>query len=102
MTPVRRSLRRLAYVSIPTAAGVTLAWYTSPTFREIVSDVASPITGKTIEVPVRVRGPDGKVMRATKTYPRLRDEIVDARLRENALGQTTRRPGGIGEFISTA
>lgn len=93
MTSLNRSLRRLAYVSIPAATGITL-WYTSPTFREIVGDTATPIFGKTIEVPFRVRGPDGKVMSTTKTFPRLRDEVVDTRIREYALGQTTRRPGG--------
>jgi hypothetical protein len=96
MSASRSSLRRLAYISIPTA-GVAFAWYNSPTLREIVSDVTAPVFGQTIRVPWRVRGPDGNMVQTTKRFPRLPDDVVDIKLREHALGQTTRRPGGISE-----
>ena len=97
MSAARFSLRRLVYISIPTA-GAAFAWYNSPTLREIVSDVTAPVFGKTIQVPLRTRGPDGSIMQTTKKFPRLHDDQVEKKLREHALGQTTRRRG-IGEWV---
>lgn len=98
MSAARSSLRRFACISIPTA-GAAFAWYNSPTLREIVTDITAPVFGKTIQVPWRTRGSDGKIMQTTKRFPRLHDDQVDTKLREHALGQTTRRPGGIGEQV---
>ncbi|KAF8307606.1 protein serine/threonine phosphatase 2C [Clavulina sp. PMI_390] len=93
----RRAVRRAAYLSVPTAAAIGLTYYASPTFRDIVHQAAFP-GSRTIDVPVRVRGPDGKAMRTNKKFPRLTDDAIEMRLKENALGQTTLRSNGLGAW----
>ncbi|KAJ7129423.1 phosphatase 2C-like domain-containing protein [Mycena epipterygia] len=63
--------------------------------------VSAPVLGylyytsreQTFDLPVRVRGPDGKATMTTRTLPLLSMAAVDARIRENATAHTVSRPG---------
>ncbi|KAJ6515633.1 phophatase 2C family protein [Mycena sanguinolenta] len=62
--------------------------------------VSAPVLGylyytreQTFDLPVRVRGPDGKVTMSTRTLPLLSMDAVDARIREKATANTVSRPG---------
>jgi hypothetical protein len=92
-------LRRFAYFGVP--AGVALAYYNYPRLQDLFAG-SSVVPGNTIEVPVRVYGPDGKRMSVKQTHPRLSQKAVDEKIRENALGQRTQRPNGIGANIQHA
>ena len=83
------TLRRLTYIGLPTA-GLALGYYNYPKLKGL-------FPGATIEVPVRVRGPDGKAMASTKTFGRLSPAEIDQKIRENASGQRTLRPNGLSE-----
>jgi pyruvate dehydrogenase phosphatase len=48
---------------------------------------------QTFDLPVRVRGPDGKAAMSTRTLPLMSMAAVDARIRENATEHTVTRPG---------
>ncbi|KAJ6490340.1 phosphatase 2C-like domain-containing protein [Mycena vitilis] len=48
---------------------------------------------QTFDLPVRVRGSDGKPTMSTRTLPLLSMADVDTRIRENATGNTVSRPG---------
>jgi pyruvate dehydrogenase phosphatase len=48
---------------------------------------------QTFDLPVRVRGPDGKATMTTRTLPLLSMAAVDTRIRENATANTVSRPG---------
>ncbi|KAF8195631.1 protein serine/threonine phosphatase 2C [Mycena galopus ATCC 62051] len=48
---------------------------------------------QTFDLPVRVRGPDGKATMSTRTLPLLSMSAVDARIREKATANTVSRPG---------
>lgn len=48
---------------------------------------------QTFDLPVRVRGPDGKAAMSTRTLPLMSMPAVDARIRENATEHTVSRPG---------
>lgn len=53
------------------------------------------VQDKTFELPVRVKGPDGKSEMATRTFPLLPLKVLEARIREHATFQSHSRPGGI-------
>ncbi|KAF7355531.1 PPM-type phosphatase domain-containing protein [Mycena sanguinolenta] len=62
--------------------------------------VSAPVLGylyytreQTFDLPVRVRGPDGKATMSTRTLPLLSMAAVDARIREKATANTVSRPG---------
>lgn len=48
---------------------------------------------QTFDLPVRVRGADGKATMSTRTLPLLSMAEVDARIREKATENTVTRPG---------
>ncbi|KAK7061943.1 PPM-type phosphatase domain-containing protein [Favolaschia claudopus] len=48
---------------------------------------------QSFELPVRLRGPDGKATMSTRTIPLLSMAAVDARIREKATANTVTRPG---------
>jgi len=54
------------------------------------------------EIPVRVKGPDGKVERATRSFPMLPMKVLEARLNQNASAHIHSRPGGITWKHTTA
>jgi len=56
---------------------------------------AKPSPPDTFDLPVRVRGPDGKATMVNRAIPLLPIEQVNARIRENATSISTPRPGGI-------
>lgn len=56
---------------------------------------SKPAPRKTFDLPVRVRGPDGKAVMMNRPIPLLTREEVDARLNEHAEAVSTIRPGGI-------
>ncbi|KAJ7180347.1 phophatase 2C family protein [Mycena crocata] len=47
----------------------------------------------TFDLPVRVRGPDGKAAMSTRTLPLISMAAADARITENASAHTVTRPG---------
>lgn len=53
------------------------------------------VEDKTFELPVKVQGPDGKSEMATRTFPLLPLQVLEARIREHATLQSHSRPGGI-------
>lgn len=87
------ALRRLTYFGLPTA-GVALGWYNYPQLKTLFAG--------TVEVPIRVRGPDGKSMASTRKFTRLSGDEVDQKLRETASGQRTLRPNGLSEFLCSS
>lgn len=87
------TLRRLTYIGLPTA-GLALGYYNYPKLKTLLPGA---FPGATIEVPIRVRGPDGKAMASTKTFGRLSPAEIDQKIRENASGQRTLRPNGLSE-----
>ena len=84
-------LRRVAFISFPVVTA-SIAWYSYPSIRELMTYQK---LSKSFEVPLRVRGPDGKSIVKMHTLPRLSEPDVDAKLREHAYGQTVRRRDGI-------
>ncbi|KAJ7721185.1 phosphatase 2C-like domain-containing protein [Mycena maculata] len=48
---------------------------------------------QTFDLPVRIRGPDGKASMSTRTLPLMTMAAVDARIRENASAHSVSRPG---------
>lgn len=74
---LRRAWKPALAVTAPALAGYL--YYTS---RE-----------QTFDLPVRVRGPDGKATMSTRTLPLMSMSAVDARIRENATEHTVTRPG---------
>lgn len=57
---------------------------------------------ETFNLPVRVRGPDGKPTMVNRSIPLLTKEEADARLTEHAASASTVRPGGVVWTQSTA
>lgn len=57
---------------------------------------------QTFDLPVKVRGADGKSVMTSKTFPLLPLSVVDERLNANAKSDTMTRPGGITWKYSTA
>ncbi|KAH8094863.1 phosphatase 2C-like domain-containing protein [Cristinia sonorae] len=57
---------------------------------------------ETFDLSVRERGPDGKPVRVTRSFPLLSKAEVEARLTEHAESVSTRRPSGIVWKQSTA
>ncbi|OBZ77161.1 Protein phosphatase 2C C10F6.17c [Grifola frondosa] len=55
----------------------------------------SKSTVQTFELPVKTVGPDGKRTMATRAFPLLSKDDVEARLREHASFQSTTRHGGV-------
>ncbi|KAI6130318.1 phosphatase 2C-like domain-containing protein [Pisolithus croceorrhizus] len=55
----------------------------------------------TVEIPVRLRGEDGKPMISTRTFPMLSQSVVNERLHEHAKQESLRR-GGTKWCINTA
>ncbi len=56
---------------------------------------SKPKPKATFDLPIRVRGPDGKVSMATRSITFLTTDEVDAKLNEHARALSTVRPGGI-------
>ncbi|KAF7800129.1 hypothetical protein EIP86_011374 [Pleurotus ostreatoroseus] len=61
-----------------------------------------PPQRQTFDLPVRVRGPDGKPMMVNRPIPLLTREEADAKLTEHAASASTVRPGGIAWKQTTA
>lgn len=93
----RPSVRTVAY-SLG-ALGTTSAAYYG--YQRATSTMRNPPSAaKTFDLRIRVRGPDGKPATQVRTLPQLSSSEVDSKLREHAVEQSVRRPGGIGEHRS--
>jgi len=55
----------------------------------------SKVKPATFDLQVRETGPDGKRLMATRSFQMLSADQVDKRLRDNAILQSTVRPGGL-------